>query len=297
MDLRRLGYFLSVVDNGTVTAAAARERIAQPALSRQLRALESELGVELFDRRLNRLQLTAAGRDFISIARELVSRAELAQEAARNLAAGAVHRLVLAAPTATVHELVSPFLATLSADDPLVAVDQVSPDSAHERLWTGADVVISSAPPVRPFAWCALGSVPLYAYVRPDHVWAEEGRQLVTLGELLDQKLLLLTRQNISRSCLDLAVAGAGLTYGEVEECGLGRVVQALAASGHGVGVVTDLPHFGVHPLRIAHPSGEGVLSLSLHAAWDPRHYAAGTIESLAERLRQYLQDTGATVG
>lgn len=296
MDLRRLGYFLSVVDAGTVTAAASRERIAQPALSRQLRALEGELGVELFDRRLNRLQLTAAGRDFVPIARELTSRAELAQEAVRDLAAGTVHRLALAAPTATVHELVSPFLATLCTDDPLVVVDQVSPDSAHEQLWAGADMVISPAPAARPFAWCPLGAVPLYAHVRADHVWAREGRPTVQLDELLEQKLLLLTKENISRSCLDLAVAQAGLAYGEVEECGLGRVVQALAAAGHGVGVVTDLPHFGVHPLRIEHPSGEGVLALSLHAAWDPRHYAADTIESLAKRLRQYLKDTGATV-
>jgi len=48
MNLTRLQYFLAVASTGTVTAAAAQLRVAQPAVSRQLQQLEHELGMELF---------------------------------------------------------------------------------------------------------------------------------------------------------------------------------------------------------------------------------------------------------
>jgi DNA-binding transcriptional LysR family regulator len=50
MDERRLRYFLAIVDDGSVTAAAERLHVAQPSLSQALRAFEAELGAELFHR-------------------------------------------------------------------------------------------------------------------------------------------------------------------------------------------------------------------------------------------------------
>ncbi len=65
MELRTLGYFVAVADTGTVSAAAARVHITQPALSRQIRQLEHELGIDLFVRSSGRLTLSAAGRTFL----------------------------------------------------------------------------------------------------------------------------------------------------------------------------------------------------------------------------------------
>ena len=61
MDDRRLRYFLAVVDEGSVTRAAARLRVAQPSLSQALRAFEEELGAQLFHRVGRGLRLSAAG--------------------------------------------------------------------------------------------------------------------------------------------------------------------------------------------------------------------------------------------
>lgn len=64
MELRTIGYFVAVADAGSVSAATRLTHITQPSLSRQLRQLERELGLELFTRQDGRLTLTPAGRQF-----------------------------------------------------------------------------------------------------------------------------------------------------------------------------------------------------------------------------------------
>ncbi|TQN42773.1 DNA-binding transcriptional LysR family regulator [Blastococcus colisei] len=289
MDLRRVEHFLAVVDAGTVTAAAGQIRIAQPALSRQLLQFERDLGIRLFDRARGRLALTPAGREFVPVARELMAHADRTQAAARHLAEGVLDRLLVAAPTATISELLAPFLSTLRRDDPLVLVREVSPTRAYAALETGADLAISPAPVTGSLAHLHIGAVPLRAHVSPDHPWAQRSGT-VELAELVEERLLLLPQDNVSRIELDLAVARAGLAYGDVTECAVGRVIQAHAAAGHGVGVVTDLPRFGARSLRIAPPDSSGEpLRIVLHAAWDPTHFAADVIESMARRIGSFL--------
>ncbi|HET8979650.1 MAG TPA: LysR substrate-binding domain-containing protein [Solirubrobacteraceae bacterium] len=70
MDERRLRYFLTVVEEGSVTRASTRLRVAQPSLSQTLRALEQELGVELFHRVGRGLRVAPAGEAFIGPARQ-----------------------------------------------------------------------------------------------------------------------------------------------------------------------------------------------------------------------------------
>ena len=75
MELRHLRYFLAVADHGSTTRAAEVLLVAQPSLSRQMRRLETELGLALFDHGGARLRLTPAGHRFLPIARDLIARA------------------------------------------------------------------------------------------------------------------------------------------------------------------------------------------------------------------------------
>ncbi len=84
MQLDRLSLFLAIVDTGTVSAAARQVHLTQPAVSRNLKLLEEDLGTPLFDRQGRGLVLTAAGRALVPRARRLLAdAANVAREVAR----------------------------------------------------------------------------------------------------------------------------------------------------------------------------------------------------------------------
>ncbi len=96
MDVRQLQYFLAVVDEGGVHAAAEKLFVAQPSVSQSLRSLQRDLGAELFTRTGRRLQLTAAGKALIAPARQVLHWMELSRahvEAVNGLRTG---RLLIA---------------------------------------------------------------------------------------------------------------------------------------------------------------------------------------------------------
>ena len=82
MELRHLRYFVAVAEEGSLTVAAERRlHTAQPSLSRQIRDLEYEVGVQLLSRSVRGIELTAAGRAFLDRARLALAEAEAAARA------------------------------------------------------------------------------------------------------------------------------------------------------------------------------------------------------------------------
>ena len=83
MELRHLRYFVAVADAGSLTVAAEQKlHTSQPSLSRQIRDLEQEVGVQLMNRSAQGIELTAAGKAFLEHARMALLQAEAAKEAA-----------------------------------------------------------------------------------------------------------------------------------------------------------------------------------------------------------------------
>jgi DNA-binding MarR family transcriptional regulator len=72
MELRHLRYFVAVAEEENVTRAAARLHVSQPPLSRQIRDLEADLGLDLFDRTPKSVRLTEAGKVFYSEAQAVL---------------------------------------------------------------------------------------------------------------------------------------------------------------------------------------------------------------------------------
>jgi len=90
MELRHLRYFIAVAETGSLTVAAERKlHTSQPSLSRQIRDLEYQVGVELLSRSARGVELTAAGRAFIDHARLALAQVDAASEAARRAASRA----------------------------------------------------------------------------------------------------------------------------------------------------------------------------------------------------------------
>jgi len=90
MDLRQLRYFVTVAEELHFRRAAERLHISQPSLSQQIRGLENQMGVRLFNRTKRRVQLTQAGRRFLEEARRTLAQAERAVRIAQQTSRGEI---------------------------------------------------------------------------------------------------------------------------------------------------------------------------------------------------------------
>jgi len=286
LELRLLRYFLAVVDDGSVSRAAATVAVAQPSLSRQLRGLETELGVVLFDRSQRALRLSPAGAAFLPMARDLIARADRAMVTMAMLGDARTVPLTLVAPETTVADVIAPFVAANGSDLPAINVREALPSSVFEEVRSGsADLGVSSGAIPATLSTRPVASFPIWAYVPDGHRWA--GRARIRVADLVTEPLIVLGPSHGTRRLLDAAVAGADLHYTVVAETNVPQVAQALAAAGRGVAVVSDDGRYGLHGLLIT--TATGPLRIPLVAAWDPTHYAAPAIEELVASLAAYV--------
>ncbi|HMP84564.1 MAG TPA: LysR substrate-binding domain-containing protein, partial [Verrucomicrobiota bacterium] len=121
MELRHLRYFIGVAEEENVSRAALNLHVSQPALSRQIRDLEDELGFSLLERGAKSVRLTDAGRVFLVEARAVLQRADDAVKAARTIATGGGELHVGYAPSLTAR-LLPQTLRAFQAAQPLVRV-------------------------------------------------------------------------------------------------------------------------------------------------------------------------------
>lgn len=125
MDLKRLRSFVAVAELGSVSAAAEKLRITQPALSRQLQELQAELGLRLFARVGRRLRLSAQGTEFLAPCRDLVRGADALVERARALQDGESGVFRVGATPHAIANLLPGFLGRFAAVYPRVRVEAV----------------------------------------------------------------------------------------------------------------------------------------------------------------------------
>jgi len=133
MELRHLRYFVAVAEEQNVTRAAARLHVSQPPLSRQIRDLEDELSVALFEHGAKAVRLTEAGRVFLHEARAVLQRADEAVRTAKAVAHGQQGEIHVGyAPSLTV-ELLPAALRLFQEANPAVRV-QLHDSSTQEML-------------------------------------------------------------------------------------------------------------------------------------------------------------------
>jgi DNA-binding transcriptional LysR family regulator len=110
VELRQLRYFVAIAEEQSFSRAAERVWIAQPGLSTQIRRLETELGVQLFERHTRGVRLTQPGEVFLERARVALAAAETAAATGRDLEAGVVGRVRLGIATEARRAVVSGLL-------------------------------------------------------------------------------------------------------------------------------------------------------------------------------------------
>ena len=165
MELRQLEYFVAVAEELHFAKAAARLHVAQPSVSQQIKALETELGVLLFDRSSRTVQLTGPGTELLSLSTQLLDDAgqirRVAQSSARRLS-GRIRIGFLADEYA--HARSERLLTRLRRTHPRVVLEfhQVDFASHHDALETGEVDVSFVAGPTPP----SIIEVPLFEWPR-----------------------------------------------------------------------------------------------------------------------------------
>jgi DNA-binding transcriptional LysR family regulator len=288
-DLQRLRTFVAVVDAGGVARAVARVRLSQPALSRQIRALESTLGVQLFDRIGRRVQLTSEGEDLLRRARRLLADADSLGERASALKSGRTGIVRVGATPQVIEALLAGFLTHYQRRHPGVEVQLVEDGGARlpTRLERGeVQLALMVAGDPR-FQWRVLSPIYLLAVFPESHRLGR--RTTVEIEELAEMPLLVLRRDFGSRQWFDAACQVAHVRPRVLLESGAPQTLVALVPSGYGIAVVPSNAHLPVAGLRAVPVVQRGMpLGRWASISWDPRRYLAPYAEGLVEELVAY---------
>lgn len=136
MEFHQLRYFIAAAEELSVSGAAKRLHVTQPALSRQIAVLEAELGVALFDRIRKRIHLTDAGRFFLPKARQIVCDAETSAQQLREQFGKARRTLRLGFLTPFLDDLVAPAVREFRQRHPKAQVSlfELPPRAQLDRL-------------------------------------------------------------------------------------------------------------------------------------------------------------------
>ena len=136
MELRRLRYFVAVAEESSFSRAARRLRMAQPPLSSQIKQLEEELGVRLFERTGRGVRTTEAGKLLQEEARRIFAQVEGTVGMVRRVGHGEVGRLTLGFVPSSSNEVLPPILRAFGERFPDVELflREMRPDMIVQRL-------------------------------------------------------------------------------------------------------------------------------------------------------------------
>jgi DNA-binding transcriptional LysR family regulator len=243
MELRQLMYFVAVVDEAHFTRAAERLRIAQPAISQQIRRLEAEVGERLLHRDRRTVALTPAGEALLPHARAALAQVEHGRQAVaalRGLVTGQLRvGFVMPLPDRRVIRAIGAFGRRYPGIELTLIEDET--DGLLDRLAAG-DVqaaFIGLGPGQQPPAnldAVVVAREPAVLVVHPQHPLAT--RKSVPLDVLRDEPVVTLTQASRLRGILEAFCRQAGFTPRVVAETSDLNVMVQLVAEGVGVALM-----------------------------------------------------------
>jgi DNA-binding transcriptional LysR family regulator len=291
MELRQLEYFLAVAEEANFTRAAERVHISQSGVSAQVKALETELGAELFDRSGRVARLTAAGTAALPYARVALDAAADLREAIDEVKGLVRGRLTVGMVTGCE---VTPLFAALAAfhrEHPAIELELMEGNSTDliSSVITGtADIAlvgVAGTPPEHLGAQ-VVADEGLIALVQPDSPLAAE--KALPLHELVAYPLVTLPEGTGIRTAFDEACVTAGLIPDVVLVASAPGAIAELASRGMGVAVLSE-SMASVHPGLVAVPiTGVDVPAL-LALVWRPR--VSPALSALLPHFRREFGD------
>ncbi len=245
MELRHLRYFVAVAEEGSLTVAAERRlHTAQPSLSRQIRDLEYEVGVQLLTRSVRGIELTSAGRAFLEHARQALAQAEAAVEAARRAGQPSKPSFALGFLTGQEMDWLPEAMNILRDELPNIDItvsSQYSPDLADGLMRGRLDLAFLRPEPRMPeLQYKIVTREPLVVVLPSDHRLAS--RESVGIGEIAGETFIGMSRTAPSlQAVIDNYLRRSGIDVRVSHEADHLGMAVSLVASTRGV---TLLPAF-----------------------------------------------------
>lgn len=149
-DWNRARAFLVTAEEGSFSAAARALAVAQPTIGRQVAALEEELGVALFERVGNNLELTEAGLDLLAHVRVMGEAAMRVSVAATGQAEAIAGNVVITASDVIGATLLAPIVGELRVAHPAIEIELVASNAIQDLRRREADIALRNVPPTQP---------------------------------------------------------------------------------------------------------------------------------------------------
>ena len=288
MEFRHLKYFVTVAEELHFSRAAEKLYLTQPALSKQIRALEAELQVKLFDRAKQRIKLTRAGETFLETARRILTEVERGTENTKKAAREELGQLSIAFTAAALHTILPPIMTQFQQiypDVELILTELCTEDQVEALQSDRIDLGFLH-PPIRDrdrsLNLHLLQEDSILLAIPASHPLAEQEK--IAIASLANQPLILYPRQKgpviyeqFLRSC-----QLAGFVPNVVQEVEAAQTRLGLVAAGIGISFILsstqNLSAKGV----VYRSLDEELPKLQLSLAWQK--------DNLSPVLQKFLQ-------
>jgi DNA-binding transcriptional LysR family regulator len=297
MELRQLEYFVAVAEEGSFTRAAAREHVAQPGISAQIKQLEREFGEPLFERIRTGARLTDAGRAALGPARSALASVETARANVDELAGLTRGRVAIGTIAAggaiDLPELLASFHRrypdveiTLTEEKSDALLDRVhSGELALAWIGRSGDTIVPGVQTLK------VVDERVTAVVGFDHALA--ARRTMKLSELTAHPLICQPRGTGIRAALDTGGVEAGVHVAVQFETTAPLVSIDLARKGLGVAVVpgsaATFAHDGLHALTVTAPRMRSRLELAWRIDASGAMAGGPAIRALVAHARKFV--------
>lgn len=300
MDLKRVRTFVTVAELGSISAAAQKLRITQPALSRQLQDLQGEFGIRLFDPVGRRLELSTEGMELLPACRLLLRQADDVLEQARSLRDAESGALRIGATPHSAANLLPGFLQKFAVRYPRVRVEVIEAGSFDQTAMLRRGelhAIISMRMNVGPAVTgqvIATGHV--VAVFDPSHFNFSDGA--IDVCALHQRPVLMLSSAFGTRREFDAACQLARVQPVVAHESTAPETLQALARVGHGIAILPTTARLDTDNLRVSPlVYREQLLAMDLMVYWSIHRrlpgYAQVFTDVLGEHVRAIIPQPG----
>lgn len=275
MDFKQLRTFLAIVETGNVTRAAQLLNIVQPAVSRQLRLLEEDVGRALFDRTRRGMQLTTSGKTLVEYARRALNELDRARAEINPQQVGVGGIVTIGLLPSTSDLLAGPLVSRITSQYPGIKIRIAVGYAGTLQAWLESgevDAALLYEPnntdsilmqPLLEESMCVVG-LPKNGFA-----WSKT----LSLRELVCTPMILPSAPHGIRMLVDHACMQLGIQLAVVAETNAMSVQKSLVLGGHGVtilpliAVVDELAAGTLHAARLADPLITRKLALAVSAS------------------------------